>query len=302
MTLEQDIALMSNKIAVVTGGSKGIGLAVCTALVARGVKVVIGDILIKEGQEAVAALNKNAGNESAVFQYCDVRKYDDLKVLFNVAETRFGGVDIAVLNAGIAIQAGGLFDPMEDESERFIHDVNVGGVIKGNKIAIMHMMKRKGGIIINTSSIAGIISGGGLGAYAATKHAVIGWTRSLEPLQSFNIRANAVCPYWTETDIIKLPPNPDGSKNDFLDVLDASPKAPMEHVVETFLSCIRNEEYAGEALIVAPDGCHEHPRSDLPESCVSESMLQALLEYQPKMLEKTKQKLEEASKAYFSKL
>ncbi|KAI8335734.1 hypothetical protein BC941DRAFT_514585 [Chlamydoabsidia padenii] len=295
--MDQDIALMKDKVAVVTGGSRGIGFAVCEALIARGAKVVIGDILEKEGQQAVDVLNKSAGEKRVAFQYCDVRKYDDLKKLFQLAESQFGGVDIAILNAGISTNASGLLDPMDDESERLIHDVNVGGVIKGNKVAIMHMMKRKGGIIVNTASVAGIMGFGcNLCAYSATKHAVIGWTRSLEHLQHLNIRVNTVCPYWTETEMIKSP------DKDWKKVMDKVPKVPMKIVVEAFLTCIRNENYSGEAIIAAPGGLIEHPRSSLPESCISTPLLEVLGDYEAVMLKSTAQRLQETSNKYFNSL
>ncbi|CAO3611302.1 unnamed protein product [Cunninghamella blakesleeana] len=190
--IDSDRALMNGKVAVVTGGSKGIGLALTTALVERGVKVVIGDVLTNEGENAASRLNKKVGAEVVVFQHCDVRFYNDLKKLFQVAESRFGGVDIACLNAGIAVNPCGIMAPLEDESEKLIHDVNTLGVIKGNKVAVMHMVKRGGGVIINTASVAGIVGSPGISSYAATKHAVNGWTRSLEHLYpSVNIRVNA---------------------------------------------------------------------------------------------------------------
>ncbi|KAI8092823.1 uncharacterized protein BX664DRAFT_328234 [Halteromyces radiatus] len=245
MTLEQDIVLFKNKVAVITGGSGGIGFAVSSALVDRGVKVVIGDVLKKEGQEAVDNLNKRVGKVVAIFQYCDVRYYNDLKKLFNVAETKFGGVDIAILNAGLGFTPGSALEVMDDESERLIFDVNIGGVVKGNKVAMMHLVKRQGGVIINTASIAGVTTTVGMGAYSATKHAVVGWTRALDHLQVLGIRVNAVCPSWTDTNIIKLPKDADGNPHDFSAVLDACPLVPMEKVVNAFLDCIRNEEHVG---------------------------------------------------------
>ncbi|KAI9309295.1 hypothetical protein BJ944DRAFT_284726 [Cunninghamella echinulata] len=301
--IESDRELMKGKVAVVTGGSKGIGLALTTALVERGVKVVIGDVLSKEGENAASQLNKKTGAEVVLFQHCDVRYYKDLRKLFQVAESRFGGVDIACLNAGIAVNPCGIMAPLEDESEKLIHDVNTLGVIKGNKVAVMHMVKRGGGVIINTASVAGIIGGPGISAYAATKHAVNGWTRSLEHLYpSVNIRVNAVLPYWTKTDIIDIPAGEDGEPHPFTEVLHASPWTTMDHVIETFLELIRNDEHSGDCLIVAPDGYHEHPRTVLPESCISETMLEKLVEFHPKLIEKTRIQLQAASKQYFSKL
>ncbi|SAM03779.1 hypothetical protein [Absidia glauca] len=298
MTLKDDTILMSNRVAVVTGGSKGIGLAVSTALVAREVKVVIGDVLTEQGQEAVNDLNQTAGyNEAAIFQYCDVRRYDDLKKLFELAETRFGGVDIAAMCASVGSNLDGIFqDPMEDEAERSILDVNIGGVIKGNRVAVMHMFKRGGGCIINTASMAGLMGDTAFASYASTKRAVMGWTQSLEQLRTVNIRVNA------ETNTARRRSSIEESRHPCFNVKDASPQISMHLVVEAFLACITNHEYAGETLMVTPSGFLAYPQAELPESCVSESMVQALLDYYPKASEMNKQQLMSATQLYFSKL
>ncbi|ORX57463.1 NAD(P)-binding protein [Hesseltinella vesiculosa] len=302
MTLQQDSEVMKNKVAVITGGAKGIGFAVASALVERGVKVVIGDVLREQGQAAVKALNEKAGSQVALFEFCDVRFYADNKKLFQTAEVHFGGVDIAILNAGIAgLAADTLNTPLDDEAERLIFDINTLGVVKGAKVAIMHMIKRGGGVIVNTASVAGIVGSPGLSSYSATKHAVIGFTRSFEHLGAMGIRVNAVCPYWVETDIIDLR-DENGDPASIKEVLDASPKVPMKEVVETYLKFIRDDELSGEAYIVAPDGHHEHPRADLPESCISEEMLEAIAKQTPLSMQKTMDQLQGASKAYFSKL
>ncbi|KAI8074683.1 hypothetical protein BC940DRAFT_329221 [Gongronella butleri] len=299
MTLQDDIALMKDKVAVITGAAKGIGFAVATALVERGAKVVIGDVLREEGAAAVKALNEKAKADVAVFQFCDVRHYADNKQLFQLAESRFGGVDIAILNAGVSTNANALTVPLEDEAEALIHDINLIGVIKGAKVAIMHMIKRGGGCIINTASIAGVLGGPGLSAYSATKHGVMGFTRSMDDLQGLDIRVNAVCPYWVDTDIIKLKDeNGDPLPNE--PILKAFPKVPMELVVDTYLNFIRDDGLAGEAYMVLPDGAHELERFVLPEVCMNEEALVAIAEHSPKIAELNLQKLKDASKAYFS--
>ncbi|KAI8344600.1 hypothetical protein BC941DRAFT_464812 [Chlamydoabsidia padenii] len=307
MTINEDTELMSNRVAVVTGGCKGIGLAVATALIAREVKVVIGDIVVEKGQSIVSKFNQMAGTEIAVFQYCDVRKYDDLKELFQLAETSFGGVDIAIMSVSTGSCLDGILQgPLEDEAERFIHDVNVGGVIKGNKVALMHMVKRGGGCIINTACITGVVGGVSMSSYVATKHAIVGWTQNLEQLSVMNIRVNAVCPYWIgakgHKQTLFSPNDDDRQKYSGINIMEASPEVPMHLIVDTFMACITNCEYAGKAIMVTPDGFHTHIQAELPEPCVSESMVQVLLEFYPKMNERNIQQLIFASESYFRKL
>ncbi|KAF7724075.1 hypothetical protein EC973_001408 [Apophysomyces ossiformis] len=144
-----------SKVAIVTGGSRGIGKAVAEALIERGSKVVIGDILDKEGQLVVEEINRKAQAKVAMFQHMDATKYKDIKHIFEVAKSEFGGVDIAIFNAGAGINANALVTPLDDDAEMEIFQINVGSVIKGNKVALMHMLNH-GGVIVNTASISGL--------------------------------------------------------------------------------------------------------------------------------------------------
>ncbi|KAG0175554.1 3-alpha-(or 20-beta)-hydroxysteroid dehydrogenase [Apophysomyces sp. BC1034] len=138
----------TSKVAVITGGSRGIGRAVAEALIKRGDMVVIGDMLDKEGQALVDRFNEEAQRKVSAYVHTDVTKYADLKRLFAVAASDFGGVDIAVLNAGIASNGNALFTPMDDDREMDIFNVNIGGIVRGTKVALMHMIKRGGGVIL----------------------------------------------------------------------------------------------------------------------------------------------------------
>ncbi|KAI8374161.1 uncharacterized protein BYT42DRAFT_606148 [Radiomyces spectabilis] len=174
---------IAGKVAVITGASRGIGKAVAEALAERGAKVVIGDVIDTIGETTTETINTrygNHGNKIAIYQHADVTKYRDLIQLFEVAENEFGSVDIAIMNAGTNQNYDTLFAPLDDKLEMAIYEVNVGGVIKGNKVALLHMAKYGGGVIVNTASVAGLAPTIYLNAYAASKHAVVGWTRSLE--------------------------------------------------------------------------------------------------------------------------
>ncbi|KAG0194605.1 hypothetical protein DFQ28_008864 [Apophysomyces sp. BC1034] len=238
-----------SKTAVITGASRGIGKAVAEALVDRCTNVVIGDLLDEQGQSVVDDLNKRAQRKVAVYQHADATKYADLKRLFEVAASEFGGVDIAIFNAGVAKDANALFTPMD------------GGVIKGNKVALMHMVNQ-GGVIINTASSAGVFPPNFLNAYGATKSAVVGWTRSLGYLQrACNVRVSAVCPYWVETELIQMA----GDPNRYCPTLvRLSPKTEMQTVVDAFLKCITGEYEGGSIVLALPDGLRQDLGSPIP--------------------------------------
>ncbi|KAI7881908.1 NAD(P)-binding protein [Lichtheimia hyalospora FSU 10163] len=259
--------MTQSQVAVITGGSRGIGHAIASALIKRNINVVIGDLLDKEGQAVVDAFNKEANKTVAAYKHTDVTKYKDLLGLFELAENMFGGVDIAILNAGTTQGFNMLMEPMDvvaninsiqDDADMFIHQVNVGGVTKGNKVALKFMHKRGGGTIINTASMAGISAMSGLDNYVATKHAVVGWTRSLAYLNNAcNVRVNAICPYWV--------------------------------VVDAALRCIDDSDLAGTTLLCLPDGVQQEEQAPPPVSCISEEMIQAIPEVEQYMAQTTRQ-------------
>ncbi|KAI8991100.1 hypothetical protein BDF20DRAFT_831179 [Mycotypha africana] len=247
---------VKDKVVVITGGSQGIGKAIADALIDNGAKVVIGDILEQKGQEAVAAYNKKAGSKVAVFIRTDVTKYEDNLALFKLADTEFGKVDHALLGAGIATNANSNFTALDDHLETNIFDVNVTGLIKGTKVALLYMAKRGGGSIVHIASVAGFYSSPGLSSYSASKHAVVGYTRSFQLMPHIcNVRVNALCPYWVETDLIRSVSNAT-AEDDLLyaDIVKNSPRTPMSTVIDAFFTLITDESRNTQTLMALPDG------------------------------------------------
>lgn len=99
-----------------------------------------------------------AGEKVAAFIHADVTKYSDNVALFRVAESEFGGVDFALLNAGIGAGANSMFTPLDDALEERMININTTAVIKGTKVALLHMAKRGGGAIVHLASVAGFFS------------------------------------------------------------------------------------------------------------------------------------------------
>ncbi|CDS07483.1 hypothetical protein LRAMOSA01432 [Lichtheimia ramosa] len=290
-----------NKVAVITGGSRGIGKAVAEALVAQGTRVVIGDILDDDGHQTVQQLNSHCSGDTimAAYIHTDVTLYKDVIALFRFAEATFGGVDIAFLNAGIINGADNVFLPLEDEVETNLPKVNITGVIKCTKVAVLHMAKRGGGVIVNTASVAGFLSGMQLAHYYATKHAVVGWTRSMKMLKDIcNVRVNAVCPHWVATDMQGIIINKEGSEP-YKQLVKHSPQVNIETVVRGVMMLIEDEKRNAETLLTLPGDVIrvQEPIATYEEILTPEY---AALEdsYQPLLLEHYKKQLEHALDRY----
>lgn len=180
---------LTGKVAVVTGGSAGMGRATVRRFVAEGAKVLVGDV-DAEGGEALAA---ELGPDAA-FQRCDVMVETDIKALMDGAAERFGGLDVVFNNAG----AGGSRETiaeMTGEAWDFSQNLLLRSVALGIRHAVPHLKTRGGGSIINTASIAGTQAGAGPIGYSVAKAAVIHLTKcAAAELGRERIRVNAICP------------------------------------------------------------------------------------------------------------
>jgi len=188
---------LENKVALISGGARGMGAAEAKLFASEGAKVVIGDVLDEDGSQTEAAINE-AGGE-CLFVHLDVTDEDSW--MRAVAETvsRFGKLDIVVNNAGVTGGRGALEDTTVESWDRVL-DINAKGVFLGTKAAIREMRKAGGGSIINISSVYGLVGSGGSSAYHASKGAVRLLTKSTAiQYASEGIRANSVHPGIIET-------------------------------------------------------------------------------------------------------
>jgi meso-butanediol dehydrogenase/(S,S)-butanediol dehydrogenase/diacetyl reductase len=192
---------LEGKVAIITGAANGIGRATAILFAAEGAKLVLADIN-EEGLKETLDLVKKEGGE-ATGQKTNVSVEEEVKALIDLTLNTYLQIDILCNNAGI----GGDMAKLESENEetwRRVYGVNVLGAVFASKHVAGHMMARKSGAIVNTSSVAGIRGGAGGNAYSASKAALINFTQtSACDLGGYGVRVNAVCPGLIETGMTK---------------------------------------------------------------------------------------------------
>ena len=183
--------IFSGKVALVTGGTSGIGKTTAIEFARAGAKVVLTGRREKEGAQVVAEIKKLGGD--AGFVRADVARDADVKGMVDFTVDKFGRLDIAFNNAGVEWM--GPVDQASEAEYRRVFDINVWGVLNSMRHEIPAMLKTGGGAIVNTSSVAGHVGMGQVSIYTASKHAVEGLTKALAlEFAKQNILINALAP------------------------------------------------------------------------------------------------------------
>ena len=246
---------LEDKVAVVTGSGSGIGEATALALAREGARVIVAEIDRESGEEMVRAIGQRGGQ--ALFVKTDVTSEGDARALVQAAVETYGRLDCAVNNAGIEGVTARTAECTRENFERVL-SVNLMGVFLGMKSQIPQMIAQGGGSIVNVASTMGVVAHPDVPAYVASKHAVVGLTKStaLGTVRD-GVRVNAVCPGNTNTPLVKFwSEREPESYRELMSLTPAGRLAEPEEIADAIIwLCSDASSYCtGHALVV--DGCY----------------------------------------------
>lgn len=228
---------LDGKVALITGAASGIGKATTQRLAAEGARICAVDFDDENGREVADAVG-------GLYVHADAGEASDVDAAFAACETDLGGVDIVYLNAGIAIGVADMTSLTDAEYHRIMR-VNVDGVVWGVRAAIPALERRGGGAIVATSSLAGLIPFPFDPVYDLSKHAVVGFIRSIAPpLAAKGITANTVNPGMTDTNILNADTKALFAASDF-------PLMPPTQIAEAVLTIVTTGR-TGECWVCQP--------------------------------------------------
>ncbi|MGF1455630.1 MAG: SDR family NAD(P)-dependent oxidoreductase [Alphaproteobacteria bacterium] len=259
---------LADKVAVITGGCSGIGLASVERFVAEGALIAVGDIQDEKGEGLQSRFPGRV-----LYRHCDVTDVHQIKALIDDAAHQFGGLDIVFNNAGAAGSVGAIDEVSMPAWDRTF-DLLVRSVAAGTQYAIPHMEARGGGSIINTASIAGLQAGWGPTAYSTAKAAVAHFSKcAAMDVAQRKIRVNAICPGLIATSIFGDAFGLDRAQSDQMaariemevgPLMQALPVSGAPSAIANmalFLACDDSYFVTGQALVVDGGITAGHPHS-----------------------------------------
>lgn len=196
---------LESKIVFITGGNSGIGKASALEAAKEDATIVIADLSTSDHSKTLKEIE--ALGAECMFVPIDVADVESVKKAINKTVEKYGRLDIALNNAGIAGKASGIHE-MPDETWDKIIAINLTGQFYCVKYELQQFLKQGGGVIVNMASLGGLVAEPGLVPYTAAKHGVLGITKNIAvQYGNQNIRANAICPYYVETPMINSAPD-----------------------------------------------------------------------------------------------
>lgn len=242
---------LEGKLALVTGGARGIGKTICGRFLDEGALIIIFDVNEDAGKETAESFNKKYGSGKASFYRVDITDENDVEETVNKIIGEKEKIDILVNNAGITMD--NLILRMSVDDWKKVIEINLTGAFICSKFVIKHMVRARSGNIINISSIVGVHGNAGQANYSASKAGLIGLTKTLaRELAGRNIRVNAVAPGYIETEMTgKLP---DKIKEMLLGQIPTGKLGSVDDVAKSVLFLASGESDYITGIVLGVDG------------------------------------------------